>query len=210
MKRISAFVLALVMVLSLVLVPMPGNTVSAEGTGPVVIKVHYTREDNNYDGWDIYTWGDVNGGGHTLVEENGEMVATVYANANTSSIGFIVRQGGDSWTSKDPGSDRFIEDVYTDLAMVKSGTLHVYCTSGVSDFTVVEGDDVVKDETSEEVQGSQYPIVINVHYTREDGNYEGWDVFQWNGVKVTAFEVDYNFGFGTQRKPLLVFDCYSL
>ena len=126
------------------------------------------------------------------MEENGEMVATVYANANTSSIGFIVRQGGDSWTSKDPGSDRFIEDVYTDLAMVKSGTLHVYCTSGVSDFTVVEGDDVVKDETSEEVQGSQYPIVINVHYTREDGNYEGWDVFQWNGVKVTAFEVGEN------------------
>lgn len=55
MKRISAFVLALVMVLSLVLVPMPGNTVSAEGTGPVVIKVHYAREDNNYDGWDIFT-----------------------------------------------------------------------------------------------------------------------------------------------------------
>ena len=177
MKKTISFILALVMVLGLVMVPGV-LSVSAEEAGPVVLKVHYSREDGAYDEWDLYSWGAITGAA-PFAEENGEMVATIYANANTASVGFIVRQGGDGWTGKDPDGDRFVESVYTDLAQVQSGTLHIYLTSGVADFTVEEGDDVVKGAAT----ASEYDITIKVHYFREDGDYEPWEVHMWNGVE---------------------------
>ena len=140
MKKTISFVLALVMVLSLIMVPGV-LSVSAEEAGPVVLKFHYSREDGAYDEWDLYSWGAITGAA-PFVEEDGEMVATIYANANTASVGFIVRQGGDSWKGKDPDGDRFVESVYADLAQVQSGTLHIYLTSGAADFTVEEGADI--------------------------------------------------------------------
>ena len=177
MKKTISFILALVMVLGLVMVPGV-LSVSAEEAGPVVLKFHYSREDGAYDEWDLYSWGAITGAA-PFAEENGEMVATIYANANTASVGFIVRQGGDGWTGKDPDGDRFVESVYTDLAQVQSGTLHIYLTSGVADFTVEEGDDVVKGAAT----ASEYDITIKVHYFREDGDYEPWEVHMWNGVE---------------------------
>ena len=177
MKKTISFILALVMVLGLVMVPGV-LSVSAEEAGPVALKFHYSREDGAYDEWDLYSWGAITGAA-PFVEENGEMVATIYANANTSSVGFIVRQGGDSWKGKDPDGDRFVESVYADLAMVQSGTLHIYLTSGTADFTVEEGDDVVKGQPDT----PEYDITIKVHYYRPDGNYGEWEVHMWNGVE---------------------------
>ena len=107
------------------------------------------------------------------------MVATIYAAANTGSVGFIVREGGDAWKSKDPDGDRFVEAVYPDLSQVQSGTIHVYLTSGTADFTVTAGDDVVKGAPA----AAEYDITIKVHYFREDGDYEPWEVHMWNGVE---------------------------
>ena len=180
MKKTISFVLAIVMVLGLLMVP-GAFTLSAsaeEAAGPVALKFHYSREDGAYEEWDLYSWGAITGAA-AFVEEDGEMVATIYANANTSSVGFIVRQGGDSWKGKDPDGDRFVEAGYADLGLVKSGTLHIYLTSGVADFTVVEGDDVVKGEAD----AVEYDITIKVHYFREDGDYEPWEVHMWNGVE---------------------------
>ena len=137
MKKTISMLLAIVMVLSLIMVPGV-FTISAsaeEAAGPVALKFHYSREDGVYDDWDLFSWGAITGSA-AFAEENGEMVATIYANANTASVGFIVREGGDNWTSKDPDCDRFVESVYADLGLVKSGTLHIYCTSGAADFTV--------------------------------------------------------------------------
>ena len=189
MKKTISLALAIVMVLSLMLVPGVALSASAEETGPVALKFHYSREDGAYDDWDLFSWGAITGSA-AFIEEDGEMVATIYANANTSSVGFIVRQGGDGWTGKDPDGDRFVESVYTDLAMVKSGTLHIYLTSGVADFTVEEGDDVVKGEPD----AVEYDITIKVHYYREDGAYSDWEVHMWNGVEsldaTRAFELE--------------------
>ena len=180
MKKTISMLLAIVMVLGLLMVPgMFTLSASAEeAAGPVALKFHYSREDGAYEDWDLFSWGAITGSA-AFVEEDGEMVATIYANANTSSVGFIVRQGGDSWKGKDPDGDRFVESVYTELAMVKSGTLHIYCTSGVADFTVEEGDDVVKGVADTPA----YDITIKVHYYREDGEYEPWEVHMWNGVE---------------------------
>ena len=178
MKKTISFALALVMVLSLIMVPGVLSVSAEEAPGPVQLKFHYSREDGAYDDWDLYSWGAITGSA-PFVEEDGEMVATIYANANTSSVGFIVRQGGDGWKAKDPDGDRFVESVYADLGQVKSGTLHIYLTSGVADFTVEEGDDVVKGEPD----AREYDITIKVHYFREDAAYGDWEVHMWNGVE---------------------------
>ena len=178
MKKTISMILAIVMVLSLVMVPGVLSVSAEEAAGPVQLKFHYSREDGVYDDWDLFSWGAITGAA-PFVEENGEMVATIYANANTSSVGFIVRQGGDGWKAKDPDGDRFVESVYADLGQVKSGTLHIYLTTGVADFTVEEGDDVVKGEPD----APEYDITIKVHYFREDGAYGDWEVHMWNGVE---------------------------
>ena len=182
MKKIISMLLAIAMVLGMVVVPgfFTLSASAEEAAGPVALKFHYSREDGAYDEWDLYSWGAITGAA-PFVEENGEMVATIYANANTASVGFIVRKGGDSWLGKDPDGDRFVEAVYADLGMVMSGTLHIYLTSGEADFTVEEGDDVVKGEA--DTTAPEYDITIKVHYFREDGEYEPWEVHMWNGVE---------------------------
>ena len=179
MKRTISMLLAMVMVLSLLAVPgIFSIGANADEAGPVALKFHYSREDGAYDDWDLFSWGAITGAA-AFEEENGEMVATIYAAANTSSVGFIVRQGGDGWKAKDPDGDRFVESGYADLGQVKSGTLHIYCTSGVADFTVEEGDDVVKGEPD----APAYDITIKVHYYRDDAAYSDWEVHMWNGVE---------------------------
>ena len=191
MKKTISMLLALVMLLGAVMVPgmFTLRASAEEAAGPVAIKFHYSREDGNYEAWDLYSWGGLTSAA-PFVEEEGEMVATIYANANPGSIGFIVREGGDSWKSKDPDGDRFVEAGYADLAMVQSGTLHVYCTSGTADFTVEEGDDVVKGAAA----AAEYDITIKVHYYREDAAYSDWEVHMWNGVEsldaTRAFELE--------------------
>ena len=180
MKKSISMLLAIVMLLSVIMVPgvFTIGASAEEAAGPVALKFHYVREDGNYEAWDLFSWGAITGSA-PFVEEDGEMVATIYANANTSSVGFIVREGGDSWKSKDPDGDRFVESGYADLALVQSGTLHIYCTSGTADFTVVEGDDVVKGAAA----APEYDITVKVHYYREDGAYGDWEVHMWNGVE---------------------------
>ena len=191
MKKSISMLLAMVMLLSVIMVPgvFSLSASAEEAAGPVAIKFHYVREDGNYEGWDLYSWGGLTSSA-AFVEEDGEMVATIYAGANPGSIGFIVREGGDGWTGKDPDGDRFVESVYADLALVQSGTLHVYCTSGIADFTVEEGDDVVKGAAA----APEYDITIKVHYYREDGAYSDWEVHMWNGVEsldsTRAFELE--------------------
>ena len=193
-KRILTLVLALVMVLSLAAGPLI-SLVTYAAEGPVVVKVHYIREDGNYTGWDVFSWGSINGGGAKLIEGDGEAVATLYANANTSSIGFIVRYGGDAWTDREYVSgyngDRLVQNYYPDLALVQSGTLHVYVDhADPSVTTVVEGDDIVKGEPV----AADPTIAVKFHYSRPDGDYEGWDVYAWennlNGVGCEFVEED--------------------
>ena len=87
LKRAISMLLAVVMVLSLLAVPgVFAIGVRADEAGPVALKFHYSREDGAYDDWDLFSWGAITGAA-AFEEDNGEMVATIYAAANTSSVG---------------------------------------------------------------------------------------------------------------------------
>jgi hypothetical protein len=82
-----------------------------EGEG-VSWTIHYFRPDGDYSGWDMWVWAaqpNDNGAGYAFdpPDAGGFVTLKVYLPEDVSEIGFIVRQGGDSWTSKDVADDRF-------------------------------------------------------------------------------------------------------
>lgn len=77
------------------------------------VTVHYLRPAGDYEGWDLWTWVD-DGQGSAVAftgQDSFGKVAT-YQLKSESGIHtpkFIVRQGGDAWSAKDPGDgDRVI------------------------------------------------------------------------------------------------------
>ncbi len=127
--------LALVMVFTMV-IGTEGLTLTAKADGGPTLKLHYHREDGNYDGWDVWLWPEGGeGAGYAFEEENGEMVATMEVEPGVSTVGFIVRT--QDWT-KDVNMDQFI-----DLSEVVTGTVHAYVESGVEGYTKEYGDDIV-------------------------------------------------------------------
>ncbi|MDR2070107.1 MAG: hypothetical protein LBP81_01630 [Treponema sp.] len=96
--------------------------------GPWII--HYFRPDGNYSGWDLWLWPaqpNDNGAGYTFGEPDadGFVTTTAYLPEDVIEIGFIVREGGDSWTSKDIADDRF---------------------AGVKEIWLISGDPAVHEE----------------------------------------------------------------
>ncbi|MDE6590969.1 MAG: type I pullulanase [Oscillospiraceae bacterium] len=129
-KRVSAFLIAMVLLVTPLLTPAWGTEAA------LVIKLHYNRADGIYDGWKVWFWelgGE--GGDIEFAEEDGEQVATKEVTPGVTSVGFIVRM--EDWT-KDFDGDQFI-----DVSEVTSGTVHIYVESGVEGFTKEYGSDVV-------------------------------------------------------------------
>ena len=135
-KRIITLLLALVMVASLVAGALP-----ALADGGVTLRLHYHREDGNYEGWEMWFWDPAGNSPldppYQFVEENGEMVSTIEVKTGTMEVGFIVRLG--NWEAKDIEDDQFI-----DITGILSGTVDVYVESGVKGYELTEGSDVVK------------------------------------------------------------------
>ncbi len=132
-KRLTAALLALALCIGLM--GSNAHTFTAKAAD-LVLKVHYHRTDEKYDGWDVWLWeAGKDGAGYPFAKENGEMVATKVITPGTSSVGFIVRTA--SWT-KDVNEDQFI-----DISEMISGTVHVYIESGVKGYTKKYGDDAV-------------------------------------------------------------------
>ena len=136
-KRIITLLLALVMVVSLVGTAIPAF--AAEGA--ITLRLHYSREDGNYEGWEMWFWDNAAVSPldppYQFEEIDGEMVSTIQLNTGTMEVGFIVRYG--DWDAKDIDEDQFI-----DITGILAGTVDVYVTSGVKGYELVEGDDVVK------------------------------------------------------------------
>ena len=132
-KRISAFLLAFVMLFTTVATTL--GDASVFKADQLVIKLHYNRPDGNYENWSVWFWATgAEGTDNPFVEENGEMVCTYTVPAGTTSVGYIVRTP--DW-QKDVGEDQFI-----DVAAYVSGTIDVYVESGVKGHTVKVGSDV--------------------------------------------------------------------
>ncbi len=134
-KRWSAFVMAVAMLVltvsAAVVEPAP-----IRADGERTLKLHYHREDGNYDGWDVWLWEEgKDGNGYAFEDVDGEMVATMEVSPGTTSVGFIVRT--EDWT-KDVDADQFI-----DISEVISGEVHIYVESGVEGYEKVYGLDAV-------------------------------------------------------------------
>lgn len=81
----------------------------------VNVTVHYYRDDQNYTGWNIYTWpntGDGVGHDFTSTDDYGQVANfTVSAGTPFNQIGVIVRQStaDNEWAAKDIDADRFLQ-----------------------------------------------------------------------------------------------------
>ncbi len=104
----------------------------------ITLNLHYLRDDGNYEGWNAWLWTVGDGAQHDFSEEADDkgVVTSGTFEAGTKSIGFIVRLN--EWEAKDTDADRFI-----DTSSILAGTVDVYVTSGVEEFTVEFGDDCV-------------------------------------------------------------------
>lgn len=102
----------------------------------LTLRLHYHREDGDYDGWDAWLWEEgKDGGAYDFEEEDGEMVATKELTPGTTSVGFIIRTK--DW-AKDVDDDQFI-----DISEMVSGVVDIYVESGVEGYTKEYGEDAV-------------------------------------------------------------------
>lgn len=132
-NRIKAILLAVMMIMTTVITPF-ADAVTVKASEDLVLKLHYHRADENYDGWDVWLWeAGGEGSGYAFAEEDGEMVATKVVTPGVTSVGFIVRTA--DW-AKDIDKDQFI-----DISEMVSGTVHVYVESGVEGYTKEYGED---------------------------------------------------------------------
>ena len=122
-KRIFAMLMALIMVATLI-----GGAIPAlADSDTITIRLHYHREDGNYEGWEMWFWDDDGISSlappYQFEEVDGDMIATVQVKTGTCKVGYIVRQG--NWVSKDIEHDQFIN-----ITGVLSGTVDFYVESG--------------------------------------------------------------------------------
>ncbi|TQF05708.1 pullulanase-type alpha-1,6-glucosidase [Kitasatospora acidiphila] len=143
--------------------PAPQSPPTA-GSHPYAV-VHYQREDGNYDGWNLYAWGDIADGeqttwpaGHPFIGRDAYgAFAYVKLNPSASDVGFIVENNG----TKDVAADRHIDVGSTGEVWVKEGDPTVYTTN----------------PAPPPAAGSAV-----IHYHRADGNYAGWGLHVWTGA----------------------------
>ncbi|GAA2015556.1 pullulanase-type alpha-1,6-glucosidase [Catenulispora yoronensis] len=129
--------------------------------------VHYTRPDGNYDGWNLYTWGDIDPSMQTTWPAGQPFVgrdaygafAYVKLKPGASSVGFIIENNG----TKDVDSDRSIDLTKSGEVWVKQGDATVSTTSPIT-YPPVPPDTAV------------------IHYHRADGAYAGWGLHDWTGA----------------------------
>ena len=134
-KRIFAVLMAVIMVATLFAGAIPAMAADNE----VTIRIHYHREDGNYEGWELWSWdydgkSDVKGTAPDGTETNGapygweqgenDVVFTIRVKTGTMRVGYIVRYG--EWEAKDVEHDQFIN-----ITGILSGTVDFYVESGV-------------------------------------------------------------------------------
>ena len=83
-KRIFAIVMAVIMVMSLVASAVPALAADDD----ITIRLHYSREDGIYEGWNVWFWPKgSDGSAHKFTEENGEMITTFKVSAGITEVG---------------------------------------------------------------------------------------------------------------------------
>lgn len=104
----------------------------------ITIKLHYSRKDQQYDGWNAWMWTLICGGkSYDFTTDEQDMVATMHVNGyETSSVSFIVRKG--QWETQEYAERKI------DVSTILCGTVHCYVESGVEECEIKLDDDVQK------------------------------------------------------------------
>lgn len=126
-------------------VPTPNDVKNPKQLNVIV---HYMRADGNYQeydldtdawkGWDLWMWSGEQSGSPVSFTEHDDygMIARYTLNQPTKgnrTPEFVLRQGGDSWMSKDPdGNDRLIPESAIQVAagQNETGTAEIWLVSG--------------------------------------------------------------------------------
>lgn len=159
MKKFMALTLSVMLLLTAFVVPQA--FVSAADA--ITVRLHYLREDNNYENWSVWFWGKGDGFSVDFAGSDADgAVATAEFTDGPTEIGFIVRKG--DWEEKDTENDRFIQ-----VDDIVSGTIDVYCVSGSAEFTQKNGSDVVTG-TKLKSATAESKTVIGYELTGEDSS----------------------------------------
>ncbi|MFF2348868.1 pullulanase-type alpha-1,6-glucosidase [Kitasatospora sp. NPDC058115] len=145
--------------------PAP-QPVPTAATRPYAV-VHYQREDGDYDGWNLYAWGDLADGestpwpaGHPFTGRDAYgAFAYVKLKPGASDVGFVVEKNG----VKDVDADRHLDVGTTGEVWVK------------------EGDPTVRTTNPGPVNTQPAGTAV-LHYNRADGDYDGWGLHTWTGA----------------------------
>lgn len=124
-KRVVSSALSLMMAVGCFAIP----STYVDAADDITINFHYLRDDQSYDDWAMWIWP---GKGEDYifdgeVDENGAQLSFTLDEAATE-VGFIIKSKG-TWNQKDPEPDR-----YVDVSAVVSGTIDVYCKTGIEEF----------------------------------------------------------------------------
>ncbi|EKQ57293.1 MAG: pullulanase, type I [Clostridium sp. Maddingley MBC34-26] len=112
----------------------------------VKLNLHYYRLDQNYDSWDVWSWinnSDSAGYAFNKQDDFGKLAEITKTNVQKSkAVSFIIRQGGNSWTSKDGDKDRSVDLAYAN----NNGEINAY---------ILQGDEKVYTNPSEPIKNPQ-------------------------------------------------------
>lgn len=167
MKKRKVFSWFIVIVFIISLIQMPIFTSASNEDESIYVKIRYTREDSNYDGWNLWVWEqDKEGKRVDFIGEDSEgKFAVVETSKDAGKLGFIIRKSvqGNDWAEKVFNDDKFVE--------LNKGDTEVVVNQNGSEPTLLE----------REIKSDFDKVTVNLNYFRFDGNYTDWDVWGWLG-----------------------------
>lgn len=143
------------------LVPFPSGIVKAETNNTQKVKIRFNKADGDYTNWDIWTWWEGQDGKNiNFTHKDEQGVYAVVEVPKSGELGYIIRKN--DWSEKATGN------VSYDLS---KGEKEVVVTYGTPENPQsIEEVDLYKDYEK---------LTVNVHYNREDNNYDGWNLWNW-------------------------------
>ena len=97
----------------------------------VTVNVHYYRFDNTYDSWDVYSWMKTSSAVNFTTDSFGSVATLNYTNMTADdNIGFIVRQGGDTWSGREQSTLNDGNRYINKTCINADGEVDVYVVQG--------------------------------------------------------------------------------
>lgn len=171
-KIISMFVALVMTVSSMLGQLMPSITAKAASD---ILIIHYGgREDENYEGWNLWVWEDGKEGKQIDFQQEDSFGKIAVVNlSKTGKVGFIVRKN--DWEAKDTEADRFVD--------TKDGVTEIWVTSEQEEFTdkVPEGAESFDFEADQKERQDVYKkkgaLKLDVHFYGFEKKYKNMKVY---------------------------------